>query len=237
MGSSCGDDRGYLACEESFGETDGAGQLSPSRELRIVAAFQDQLVVEPRNLSDAEDRQRRMDLLDCCFPSGTQYVVRASDQWVVQGSTSGFRHRVVPTRVVGDNGTSFPCAFDCSPAKQFFESRVFEVSAARSNVCTTVPVAINPPAQQCFFNSLTSRFAVYGGTNPSERGMTFFYDVIGGFQPLSISLTRNDTSVILPQVLTGVPGVNLLAAVDSQDRGLMLLSLDSLSVASPSPFF
>ena len=90
---------------------------------------------------------------------------------------------------------------------------------------------------ECIYQTLTARFAVYGGTLRSERDMAFVYEVSGGFAPLTISLTRNDTSIILPQSLDLVPGYRMLSAVDAQDRGLMLLSLDTLAVVSPSPFY
>ncbi len=235
VGASCGG-RGYQACEEVFGVVDDSLDLLPGRELRIVSSYQDRLVVEPRNTAGEEAKREQMALLDCCFPTGTSYKIRASDEWVVQGSVTGFRHRVVPTRVDTDNGPIYPCDFDCSPAKRYFEGRAFEVSED-SDLCRSVPVDPTKPGSECIYDSLTSRFAIYRGEEPSERGMTFFYTVAGGFSPLSISLTRNDTSIILPQTLTRVPGFDMLAAVDAQDRGLMLLSLDTLGVIAPSPFY
>lgn len=241
LGRSCGGGQGYFACELALGHVDDddddrLNDLLPARELRIVSTFQDHLLVEPRNVDDENERQRRMELLDCCFPSGISYTVRPSDQWVVTGTASGFRHRVVPRAVQTDEGVSYPCAFDCAPSKRYFDGRVFEVSEERSAVCK---MSVIRPAEdaECIYETLTARFAVYGGTQPSERDMTFVYDVSGGFAPLTISLTRNDTSVILPQALTRVPGYRLLSAVDAQDRGLMLLSLDTLAVVSPSPFY
>ncbi len=235
-GQSCGGGRGYDICEQTFGRVEDTEELLPARELRIVAAFQDRLVVAPRNVRDTDAQQERMELTDCCFPSGMKYTVRASRQWTVRGTASGFRHRVVPSRVDTEQGVTFPCTFDCSAAKKYFESRAFEISED-SRLCNSVPVVPGQPGSECIFDSLTARFAIYAGREPSQRDMTFYYDLTGGFSALSISLTRNDTSIILPQTLTLVPGVDLLAAVDAQDRGLMLLSLDTLGVASPSPFF
>lgn len=239
LGQSCGDGEGYFACELVFGHVDEDRQedLLPARELRIVAAFQDHLVVEPRGSGSIDEKQRFMELMDCCFPSGVSYTVRASEQWIVQGSASGFRHKVVPTRVDTDAGPIFPCGFDCNPAKKYFDGRVFEVSKDNTAGCNTVPVNPAQPGSECIYNTLTARFVIYSGSEPSQRDMTFSYDLTGGFSPLTISLTRNDTSIILPQALTTVPGYNLLSVVDAQDRGLMLLSLDTLTVASPSPFF
>src|SRR5690606_35776890 len=136
LGRSCGSGQGYFACEQVFGhvDEDSDDDLLPGRELRILSGFQDHLVVEPRNTRGEEERRRHLELLDCCFPSGMSYGIRASDQWVVQGSATGFRHRVVPVRVDTDAGVTYPCAFDCSPAKKYFESRAYEISD-RSQVC------------------------------------------------------------------------------------------------------
>jgi len=238
LGQSCGGGQGYFACETALGHVDDDDELHellPGRELRIISTFQDHVLVEPRNTADEDGKwQIHMDLLDCCFPSGISYTVRPSDQWVVTGSASGFRHRVVPTQVQTDAGVSYPCAFDCAPSKRYFDGRVFETSP-RSNVCNEAPKV--SPNSACIYQTLTARFAVYGGSEPSERDMVFAYDVSGGFAPLTISLTRNDTSTIMPQALARVPGFRLLSAVDAQDRGLMLLSLDTLAVVSPSPFY
>ncbi|HEY6726744.1 MAG TPA: hypothetical protein VI197_22075, partial [Polyangiaceae bacterium] len=129
LGRSCGGGQGYFACEVALGhvdeDEDDLAALLPGRELRIVSTFQDHLLVEPRNVDDPEKRQIQMDLLDCCFPSGISYTVRPSDQWVVIGSASGFRHRVVPQAVQTDEGVSYPCAFDCAPSKRYFDGRVF----------------------------------------------------------------------------------------------------------------
>jgi hypothetical protein len=67
--------------------------------------------------------------------------------------------------------------------------------------------------------------------------MVFSYEILGGFSTLNISLTRRDTTVILPRSLTSISNFGALGVVDSQDRGLMILSLDTLAVASPSPYF
>lgn len=239
LGRSCGGGQGYFECERVLGHVDDDDDLTnllPARELRIVSTFQDHLVVESRNSQTEEERQAQLELLDCCFPSGMSYTVRPSNQWVVTGSASGFRHRVVPTAVQTDAGVSYPCAFDCAPSKRYFDGRVFEVHEDRSDVCDMAVVDALADSE-CIYETLTSRFAVYGGTEPSQRDMTFVYEVTGGFAPLTISLTRNDTSIILPQELARVPGYRLLSAVDAQDRGLMLLSLDTLAVVSPSPFY
>jgi hypothetical protein len=249
VGQSCGGE-GYSACEAEFGTAD-LEELDPARELRIHEAFQDRLVVEPRNYRDENDKRRVLEMMDCCFPGGARYVVRASDQWIVRGSGRGFRHRVVARPVQTDDGTTaWPCSLDCSPSKTYFDGRVFEVTGDRDpddmtndaadDICPFADQAPLRPGSEggaCIFDGLTSRFAVYAGGTPSERDMVFSYEILGGFSTLNISLTRRDTTVILPRSLTSISNFGALGVVDSQDRGLMILSLDTLAVASPSPYF
>jgi hypothetical protein len=249
-GAACGGE-GYAACEDLFGPAD-IDELAPARELGVVEAYQDRLVVEPRGSLSASRRADRLEMIDCCFPSGTAYVVRASGHWVVRGSASGFRHRVVP-------GAEGRCALDCNPRKRFFEGRVFEIATDNCPdadgdgepdcsvgdgtdddlVCvydaTSGAVTSGGRASECIFNTLTARFAVYRGREPS-RGMVFSYQVLGGFATLAFNLTQ-ETNRVLPQQLSVLPAVRQIAVVDSQDLGLSMLSLDSFDFSAGSPFF
>ncbi|HEX9621739.1 MAG TPA: hypothetical protein VF989_16450 [Polyangiaceae bacterium] len=251
-GATCGG-QGRSACEAIFGPGD-LDDLANTRELRILQAFQDHVVVEPRNAESAAERAELAELMDCCFPAGAAYVVRASRQWVVRGTASGFRHRVVADPVTGR------CGFDCNPRKRFFEGRAFEIvtnscpdedadgevdcavgdRTSNDTVCvydaTTGGVVPGGPASECIFDSLTARFAVYRGRAASRRGLVFRYQTAGGFVPLSFGLTRNTTQV-LPEQIRFLPELGQIAIVDTQDLGLSLMSLDTFDFASGSPFF
>jgi hypothetical protein len=119
------------SCENLFGEPD-ARELSPLRDLRILEAYQDYLVVEPREYANEEARAELAAQIDCCFPAGASYTIRAAEQWVLTGSASGFRHDVV-AREQADG--SFRCERDCDPRKKYYQSRVFEVSRAPGTSC------------------------------------------------------------------------------------------------------
>jgi hypothetical protein len=151
---------------------------------------------------------------------------------------------VAQPAVAEDGSVTFPCSLDCGPARQFFKGRAFEVTDQPGDICgsTTVgtregPLEPGRLGEACIFDGLTSRFAIYRGSSPSERDMAFTYEILGGFAAMNISLTRRDTTVILPRSLTRIEEFGALGVVDSQDRGLMILSLDTLAVASPSPYF
>ncbi|HEV8246267.1 MAG TPA: hypothetical protein VGP93_10890, partial [Polyangiaceae bacterium] len=253
-GLSCG---GRSTCETVFGPFD-ARDLAHFRELRVLDAFQDQLVVEPRNAESAEELDYLKSEVDCCFPSGIAYTVRASEQWVLTGSISGFRHDVTARAVPGEPDR-FSCERDCSPRKRYYKSRAFELSrqvpgdpgsgcgedvteeqdcpigaaTADDLVCvydaTTGPVVPGGPGSECILSSLTSRFVVYRGQTPSARGMTFNWQTAGGFFPLVLSLTSQAQSV-LPQSMLYLPELQDLAVVDASTLGLTIISLDSLRV-------
>jgi hypothetical protein len=128
--SSCSRD----FCETQFGEAD-ARQLSPLRDLRILEAYQDHLVVEPREYLDEAGRAELSAQIDCCFPAGAAYTIRTAEQWTLTGSVSGFRHDVI-AREQADG--SFRCERDCDPRKKYYQSRVFELSRAPGSECPEV---------------------------------------------------------------------------------------------------
>jgi hypothetical protein len=82
------------------------------------------------------------------------------------------------------------------------------------------------------FENLTHRLAVYRGLEPSERDMTFSWELSGGFVPLTASLvTVGGSTAVLPQQLRFVPQLGALAVTDGAEKGLLFVSLDSVSVA------
>lgn len=247
-GAQCGG-AGYDVCATVFGV--GTLEEPPaSRDLRILEAYQDRLVVEPR--TEAAD----LDLIACCFPQALTYRVRAGNHWVVRGSISGFPHDVEASP------TDYRCVRGCAPWRARTPGRVFEVSSTLEDcprleetdpdeplppgcavgrataddlVCTydssSGPVSPGGPASECIYDGLTSRFVVYRGLEPTLRDMAYSYEIVGGFAPLAVSLTAS-TSVVLPVFVRQIPGFDVLSVLDAEDRGLMLVGLRSLTVQS-----
>lgn len=243
-GASCGGS-GRKACVNAFGLND-VPDLPVTRDLSIVKAWENRLSVVPKHLGKGEDPAARMALLACCFPSAVRYTVRASSEWIVGGSASGFRHRITA-------GADSRCDLDCNPRKRYFAGRAFEISSttacgsecpvgprvASDVVCNTYapsPTGSALPPAGCIFDGLTARFAIYRGQAASQRDMTFAWQTIGGFRSLALDLVSQSTSV-LPQSLQFLPELNQLVVVDGESLGLTLLSLDSLGVVRPSPFY
>ncbi|MCH2109421.1 MAG: hypothetical protein MK135_08825 [Polyangiaceae bacterium] len=242
-------------CDQFFADAD-TGTDAPARDMRILNAYQDHLTVELRNPErfNAQRVQYYPEILDCCFPPNLSYRIRGGAQWIVRGEATGFRHSVHAVENL-ETG-QFECQRDCSPLVAGQQGRAFELSSTSCTdgnpedistcsvgrrtdddlVCaydSTFAVRPGSIAENCIFNGLTRRFAVYRGLEPSRRGMTFSVEVIGGFQNQGIQLTgvATDTAVILPVSLTALPSFQAMGVVDSQDRGLLMIDLFSSRVA------
>ena len=241
-------------CDAEFGNINNPAQLSAVRDLSILEASGDHLVITPRcenaDGTPATECDKGLVLKDihCCFPAGTAYTVRASHQWLLSGPSGvGSASHDLAT---GADGRCVHTA-GCDPRKKFFHARAFEVcdSTTAPKDCKAsdptvsciaadadIPVTPNGTANECIFESLTSRFVVYRGAKPSTRGMSFSWQTTGGFTPLTMSLATQSSSV-LPTSMTYLPEVGYLAVIDSSTLGLSLFDLNSLGVVSPSPFF
>jgi hypothetical protein len=241
------------ACAAEFGNIDMPAVLKATRDLSITSAYYDHLNVKPRGCTSADDCAAKMQQLSCCFPSGTAYTVRASQQWLLTG-TAGLHDLAA-----GAGGRCVHTA-SCDPRKRYFGSRAFEVcdptndpdklctvsepsvgcvaGTVTSNQLTTADFPVTPggPASACIFENLTARFVVYRGAQASTRGMTFSWQTTGGFVPLSMSLATQ-SSAVNPQSMAYLPELGYLAVIDGSTLGLSLFDLDSLGVVSPSPFF
>ncbi len=73
------------ACVTKFGSIDNPSVLKPARDLSILRAYGGQLDVRPRNCQ-GDDCAATLAQLSCCFPAGTAYTVRASNQWLLAGT-------------------------------------------------------------------------------------------------------------------------------------------------------
>ncbi len=225
-GASCdGSAQGHYACEALFGT---ASAPTEARELRLLEAFDDRLVVEPRERG--VDVTRRLALVACCFPTLSEYVVRSADQWIVAGSASGFQHDV-------ERASDGRCVRSCDPRRRVQRGRVYETSLGARTDGSAPPLACArsgplAPGDPCAFRSVTHSFGVYRGAAASRRDMSFTFSMTGGFSPLSAYLGGSGAS--LPERMFYVPQLGQLAVVDTAATGLTLVSLTSLA---PSAVF
>jgi hypothetical protein len=248
----------HAACLETFKEHD-AEPLADTRDFRILEAFGDRLVLEPRQGDPGGPSAAE------CFPSANQYRLRAGAHWVLLHAAFGFKHDVV------ESGAARACTRSCDPLKKWAKGRAFEISSSEPNCRDADPdaepfelrvgcangdvacvydqtvepdprldqfgsgVQLGGPGSECIFDGLTERFALYRGRAPSKRDSTFTWQTSGGYRPLLMSLASvsNNTS---PQSLQFLQEPELMAVVDGSGLGLSLFSLDTFTVTKPSPF-
>ena len=239
--------RGRPLCDEFF----GAPELqNTNRDLRILEATEDRLTVEPRlqQPSSAQRRRQLLQFVSCCFPEPSSFVVRAGNQWVVRGSSSGVAHHVK-----ADAGGR--CVNDCNPLTQRLNSRVFELSCSSNCpidplddlhrpavglagpgdfVCvvddTTGGIEPNEPGSQCVYQSITTRFAIYRGRSETKRDTRFRWLLSDGFGSLAISLTTADRNVSTPRSLLALPEIGQLLVTDGTALGLTTVAISSLNL-------
>lgn len=249
-------------CIAEFG-TEDADIVPAARDLSIVSAYGDRLVLQPSGgVTFARIKQ--------CFPAAQRYRLRAKQHWVVTRASSGFRHDVVES-------ADRRCVRSCNPLRKWDRGRVFEISSTpgeNRDKCRAIaanPIAepsdevvdpltlrvgcalenetacvfdqtaspgvqIGGPAANCIFDGLTERFALYRGRAPSVRDEAFRWQTTGGFSPLVMSLGTISTTVS-PQSIQFVTQAEQLAVVDGASQGLSLFSLDTFTVVTPSPFY
>jgi hypothetical protein len=215
------------------------------RDFRIVEAREDTLLIEPRDFAPgkvSEARRRQLaEFAACCFPDPTAFQIRAGHQWVVRGAATGFSH------AVKTDPSSLRCVADCNPMAQNLRGRAYEISCSENCPITALGHAAVGPAvpgedfacvvdntddgidpgeagSECVFQSLTTRFAMYRGQQPSARDMRFRWQLSDGFNPLLIGLTSADRSRSTPESLLSWPESSQVIVTDGSARGLTFVS-------------
>jgi hypothetical protein len=194
-GQDCG---GRAACFAAFGRSD-AKELDANRELAVEKAFQDRLVVRPRNaapdeLEDIYEQCTRCDadpaspactvdsvakdkltlLWEHCFPGGMRYTVRASQQWVVRSSRT--LHDVTAALVPGSSPPAYECVRDCDPRKRLLRSRAFEVSSSVDCLAAGCGVGQAPAGQDFCPYDPTPEEGVSKGVVPGGPGSECIFE-------------------------------------------------------------
>ncbi len=250
-GRACVNDTGFRGCQRLFGTLDDPRSY---RDLTVLEAHRDRLLLSPR--AEYPDGVGALwEEVACCFPSPIAYVIRGGRQWVLRGSVDGFQHRVA-------EGESGRCELTCDPRRARSHGRVLEISAdpacgsasgircpigraTADDVACVVPAGsdglefeVESIPRGCFADRSTARFGIYRGGEPSERDMSFSWEVTGGFRPLraNIASTISGTSV-LPQAIRHVEQSDRLVVVDGIAGGLSLLSLSTLRLSPTNPYY
>ncbi len=226
-----------------------------NRELSIARAFNDRLLLEPR--ASSQPREVVLDMVECCFPEGLEFQLRAGRQWVVS-SPRGFEHGVVAAPQA-----PFACVRSCQPWTTGSESRVFELSCQdEDGSCapeTGREAVLGPPSagevvdgsalhgcilsqhpkggvqpdgegSECVFRGGPTRFAIYRGREVSRRDMAFSWEVIGAVEGQNVDLVRIDPTnryTSVPQTIEYLPSQGQLVVSDSGSVSMAVVGLSA----------
>ncbi|HEX4335677.1 MAG TPA: hypothetical protein VH062_07155 [Polyangiaceae bacterium] len=254
-GASCGGadphapNAGFLLCQTQYGTA-----LAPNnqREFRVVKATPNQLQIVPRHASPAQ-AEKLEELAACCFPTAVSYVVRASNEWVVKGSLSGYHHDEVTTA----DGKS--CALSTDPLRARLQSRALEVSCAGNggvsdcapNVdhlgtigvassedigcvySSSAPLSPVLPANDetgCIFDGLFGSFVIYKGSSPTVKDYEYDWTVVGGFSPLLVNLSSTSDTNTSPLAMVYSPARDALLVADGSTKGIVAVDLATFAI-------
>lgn len=261
-GASCGGvdpgqpGAGYQFCHSTYGAASSPnsnGLPSKDREFRILKAERNKLTIEAVPGS-AGQKEKLAELLHCCFPTAVAYDVRASLEWVVRGSSSGYRHNVT----TAPDGVT--CAISLDPLLSRLQSRAIEVSCAGTDgvsdcardengnaiiglataddvACVYsaakpfIPQIDNPDKTSgCLYNGLWASFAIYRGAGATLRNSAFNWTVVGGFAPQVLNIAAASDPDTSPTSMAFSRAIDGLILSDGSSKGLILVNLQNFAV-------
>jgi hypothetical protein len=239
------------SCESWFGTK---AEPKATREFTIYEADADDLVLRPRAAADSRFTPKQLvSLVHCCFPTVHRYVVRAGKHWVVRGSglltrmrgganTACYKDKSVRRAKWRSRAYEISSSADCVPSaagtsgtQSTSDCAIGPVDPnAPDEVCVTDQTGKGiPPSlfgsvlpQDCLFESLKGRFAIYRGRQPSKRDMVFRWTVTGGFSPLSTTIATASTGLnVVPMDMVYSESLDALVVIDGASGGVNLVGL------------
>ena len=175
----------FKFCQSVYGSPGTNPDASPSRDLPILQAYKDHLVVGRFNFPGQLDltvnrtvdagsdlNPARLELMACCFHSQASFKVRTGGEWVAVGQNSvGLLHHVV-AEPSSDPATS-RCRLSCDPRDVLLNARSFDVPWAAPGACTSSasPVAIGRNSVLAMRNPMFS-YVTWSGCGPLADPVT-----------------------------------------------------------------
>ncbi|MCC6559053.1 MAG: thrombospondin type 3 repeat-containing protein [Polyangiaceae bacterium] len=222
----------FAQCRSTFGTTTAP---TDARELTIIEAYQDHVVVETPQLAD---------LMKCCFPGLVQFNIRAGGQWVAIGRGVGFLHHVIADPATG------VCRDSCDPALARLNGRILPAPpCAPGPSCDPLPESDPTAFRNPMFRLAISSGSAGACTDASDcgedssggcvgglcavrpqRDMQFHFVTQGAFAPLAVNLAGM-TADIQPQAIRLVPATGELAVTDGSLEGLILINPGTVAVS------
>ncbi|MDP9151276.1 MAG: hypothetical protein M3O36_15225, partial [Myxococcota bacterium] len=255
----------YDSCQQAFGAPGSNPDLYLARDLPILNAYDDHLVVgrfgwngptestANRSIVGADPSNATpLKRVRCCFHHQAAFKVRAGGEWLTVGTTSlGLLHhvRAEGSPESGDAGrasTGGACVPSCDPHDTLLNARTFDVPWADPANCAApmVPPAIDRNSPLAMRNPMFS-FVMWAGCGAlgstgdhtlSTRDFVWKFQLRSGFTPLTVALAQGTTTPVSPQSMRFINSLGQLAVVDGQAQGLVLIDLNTLTFAH-SPYF
>jgi hypothetical protein len=241
--------------------TSGAGTMAdsfPARDFPIIHAFDDHLVLGRFGFPNGQPEQTNnrvvvgpdpsnvlpLKVAQCCFHRQATFKVRTGGEWVLVGQNGiGLLHHVQPD-------PTGACTLSCNPYLALENSRLLDLSvpaAVNSMPACPAPTALpvigrNDP--RALRNPMFSFIMIppcEAATTPGQnvltaRDLQWRFSTLGGFSPISISLTGGSAAAVAPQSMRFVEPFGQLAVIDGAQQGLTLFDLNLLAPAH-SPYF
>ena len=183
----------------------------------------------------------------CCFHHQATFKVRTGGQWLTIGSATGLLHHVQT------DPTTNRCVLACNAADALENARAFDIpwSPAPAAGSTTagcpapaqLPAGLDRNSVLAMRNPMFS-FVMWSGCAPlagndhteTARDLVWKFSMRGGFAPVTVSISQNTTTAVLPQSMRFIDSLGQLAVVDGAQQGLVLIDLNTLQFAH-SPYY
>ncbi len=186
-------------------------------------------------------------LARCCFHHQVTFKVRTGGQWLTVGSATGLLHHVQA------DPTTNRCVLACNASDALENARAFDIpwsapatagsTAAGCAPPTALPAGLDRNSVLAMRNPMFS-FVMWSGCTPlvandhteTARDLVWKFSMRGGFAPVTVSLSQNTTTAVLPQSMRFIDSLGQLAVVDGAQQGLVLIDLNTLQFAH-SPYY
>jgi hypothetical protein len=180
----------------------------------------------------------------CCFHHQATFKVRTGGQWLTIGSATGLLHHVQA------DPTTNRCVLACNAADALENARAFDIPwstpSAMGTSCPAppaLPAGLDRNSVLAMRNPMFS-FVMWSGCTPlvsndhteTARDLVWKFSMRGGFSPVTVSLSQNTTTAVLPQSMRFIDSLGQLAVVDGAQQGLVLIDLNTLQFAH-SPYY
>jgi hypothetical protein len=185
-------------------------------------------------------------LARCCFHHQATFKVRTGGEWLTVGSATGLLHHVQA------DPTTNRCVLACNAADALENARTFDIpwatpaAAGATGGCappTTLPAGLDRNSILAMRNPMFS-FVMWSGCAPlaandhteTARDLVWKFSMRGGFAPVTVSISQNTTTAVLPQSMRFIDSLGQLAVVDGAQQGLVLIDLNTLQFAQ-GPYY